>query len=250
MYLSLNGTIIPNHGYVVISDIGSAGDDTALLCYTNRPPPTGSRSSGGDWFAPDGTVVTLFGDDVPGLKRNRGPMVVRLYRNPATGPLEEGIYYCQIQDDAGTLHTADVGLYHNGKGWLEWEAIESSIQSCMHAVSGYTTISDGVILNVVSALNGTSPQFTLTCISTGGPATTVIWTRDNDTLTNGTETVLDNSTNAQYTHTLTVSGRLPGLYTCAVALSSDSANITIQGMQLYSFSFGITYRFPTSYLTS
>ena len=40
-------------------------------------------------------------------------------------------------------------------------------------------------------LSGASPQVTLTCISTGGPATTVTWTRDSDTVTEGTETVLD-----------------------------------------------------------
>ena len=34
VYLSLNGDIIPNHGYVLISDIGFT-DDTALLCHTN-----------------------------------------------------------------------------------------------------------------------------------------------------------------------------------------------------------------------
>ena len=36
VYLSLNGDIIRNHGYVVISDIGST-DNTALLCHTNHP---------------------------------------------------------------------------------------------------------------------------------------------------------------------------------------------------------------------
>ena len=73
---------------------------------------------------------------------------------------------------------------------------------------------------------------TLTCISTGGPATTVTWTRDSVTVTEGTETVLDDPVTAQYTHTLTVTGRLEGLYTCTVANdrpSSDSANITVQG---------------------
>ena len=40
-------------------------------------------------------------------------------------------------------------------------------------------------------LSGASPQFTLTCISTGGPVTTVTWTRDSDTVTEGAETVLD-----------------------------------------------------------
>ena len=77
-----------------------------------------------------------------------------------------------------------------------------------------------------------SPQFTLTCISTGGPATTVTWTRDSVTVTEGTETVLDNRVTAQYTHTLTVTGSLIGIYTCTVANnkpSNDSADFTVQG---------------------
>ena len=68
-----------------------------------------------------------------------------------------------------------------------------------------------------TGLTEASPQFTLTCISTGGPATTVTWTRDSVTVTEGTETVLDDPVTAQYTHTLTVTGRLGGLYTCTVA---------------------------------
>ena len=88
-------------------------------------------------------------------------------------------------------------------------------------------------LTVDSDLNGPSPQFTLTCISTGGPATTVTWTRDSVTVTEGTETVLDDPVTAQYTHTLTVTGRLGGLYTCTVANdkpSSFSASYTTEGM--------------------
>ena len=73
-------------------------------------------------------------------------------------------------------------------------------------------------------------MFTLTCISTGGPATTVTWTRDSVTVTEGTETVLDDPATAQYTHTLT--GSTAGVYTCTVANnkpSSDSANYTVPG---------------------
>ena len=61
----------------------------------------------------------------------------------------------------------------------------------------------------VSDLNGASPQFILTCISTGGPASTVTWTRDSATITQGTQTELNDPVTAQYTHTLTVAGRLP-----------------------------------------
>ena len=77
-----------------------------------------------------------------------------------------------------------------------------------------------------------SPQFTLTCISTGGPATTVTWTRDSATITEGTETLLNDPETAQYTHNLTVTERLGGLYTCTVSNkpSSASADITVEGI--------------------
>ena len=90
-----------------------------------------------------------------------------------------------------------------------------------------------MILTVDSDLNGASPQFTLTCISTSGPATTVTWTRDSGEVVGDTETVLDNPVTAQYTHTLTVTERLGGLYTCTVTNdkpSNDSANITVEGI--------------------
>ena len=95
-----------------------------------------------------------------------------------------------------------------------------------------------------SDLSGASPQFTLTCISTGGPATTVTWTRDSDTVTEGTETVLDDRVTAQYTHTLTVTGRLGGLYTCTVANdkpSSDSAQLNVQGIHACSVSLRMVH---------
>ena len=118
VYLSLNATIIPDHGYVVISDIGST-DDTALICHTNRSADfTNYRGfhSGGDWFAPDETTVSFDGNDVPGFRRNRSPMIVRLLRNTATDPPSEGIYHCLVKDDIFTLRTIDVGLYNSGEG--------------------------------------------------------------------------------------------------------------------------------------
>ena len=90
-----------------------------------------------------------------------------------------------------------------------------------------------MILTVVSDLNGASPQFNLTCISTGGPATTVTWTRDSGEVVGDNETVLNDPVNAQYTHTLNVTERLVGLYTCTVANnkpSNASATITIEGI--------------------
>ena len=100
-------------------------------------------------------------------------------------------------------------------------------------ILGVITIPGGIKFNLDSDLNRASPQFTLTCISTGGPATTVTWTRDSVTVTEGTETVLNDGTTSQYTHTLTVTGRLGGLYTCTVANnrpSEASAELTVEGI--------------------
>ena len=95
-------------------------------------------------------------------------------------------------------------------------------------------------------------QFTLTVISTGGPATTVTWTRGyydenyyryyynyyyyrSITVTEGTETVLNDPETANYTHTLTVTGRLGGNYTCTVANEalSNSSQLDVQGNEVY-----------------
>ena len=81
----------------------------------------------------------------------------------------------------------------------------------------------GITFTNYSDHNGASPQFTLTCISTGGPATTVSWTRDSATVMGNEITVLDNAVTAQYTHTLTVTGRTEGLYRCSVSNSKPSS---------------------------
>ena len=110
------------------------------------------------------------------------------------------------------------------------------LQNGSFCFTGDVTISGDITLTVLSDLNGPSPQFTLTCISTGGPATTVTWTRDYTTVTEGTETVLDDPVTAQYTHTLSVTGHLGGLYTCTVSNnkpSSASASITVTGNTLF-----------------
>ena len=120
VFLSLKGDIIPNHGYVNISNIGFS-DDTALLCNTDRPPD--GDHSGGDWFAPDGDKVSGITEspiDVPGFGRNRGSMVVRLLRDTDTGTPPEGIYRCSIMDADGNNSNVYVGLYNDGQGnfWL------------------------------------------------------------------------------------------------------------------------------------
>ena len=122
----------------------------------------------------------------------------------------------------------------------------------VHNTSGTIHLSDGIIFTPNNDLTGPSPQFTLTCNSTGGPATTVTWTRDSVTVTEGTETVLDDPVTAQYTHTLT--GSTAGVYTCTVANnkpSNDSAQIIVKGNGgINIVSKYILYLFPLSSFSS
>ena len=89
-------------------------------------------------------------------------------------------------------------------------------------VIGDVKISGGVVYIADSVPNGPNPQFNLTCATRGGPPTTVTWTRDSVIIAEGTKTVLKNPVTAQYTHTLTVTGRLGGLYTITVANNKPS----------------------------
>ena len=101
-------------------------------------------------------------------------------------------------------------------GWMPSKCI-----FIYHIIVGEVSIPDGMSFSLDSELTAEIPQFTLTCISTGGPATTVTWTRDPQEIAGGT-TVLDDSETLQYTHTLTVTGRLGGLYHCTVSNGKPS----------------------------
>ena len=89
--------------------------------------------------------------------------------------------------------------------------------------TGEVSIDGEVQFTLDSDLTAEPPEFTLTCISIEGPATSVVWTRDSTTvITEGTETVLNDQMAARYTHTLTVTGRLGGDYVCNVSNSISS----------------------------
>ena len=78
--------------------------------------------------------------------------------------------------------------------------------------------------------NADPPVFTLTCTSTGGPATTVSWRRDGTMLSDDNNhdimSQVTDPVTATYTHTLTVTGRLVGEYQCTVSNIRTPSGIT------------------------
>ena len=75
-------------------------------------------------------------------------------------------------------------------------------------------------------------QFLLTCISTGGPATTVTWTRDSASAVGLIDTVVVDGVTGTSNNTLLVTGREEGLYTCTVSnrvSNESSASLNVAG---------------------
>ena len=80
------------------------------------------------------------------------------------------------------------------------------------------------------------PEFTLTCRSEGGPATTVAWERNGDTLGEGdnmietSQVIVKFTRNTVYENRLRVRGREEGSYRCTV--SNDFGHDSLASTQI------------------
>ena len=122
VFLSINGTNIPNNSYVMSFDIGIGG--TGLLCNTDRSDccrgsdhPSGTAQ--GRWYLLNGNEVMSFtAEDMARpepdnfFSRSRGTGVVRLTRN--NNPTDRGRFRCEIPDADGDTVT----LYVNIGEWF------------------------------------------------------------------------------------------------------------------------------------
>jgi len=85
---------------------------------------------------------------------------------------------------------------------------------------GQVMISGAINFQLDTEPNTDHPVFTLTCTSTGGPATTVSWTKGDNTLISRSR--VTDTESATYVHTLRVTGRQEGSYSCSVSNSRTS----------------------------
>ena len=96
---------------------------------------------------------------------------------------------------------------------------------------GGPRIQGDIQFQLTSEVGAATPVFTLTCTSTGGPATIVSWQRDGVVVSGGITELTDPVT-ATYTNTLTVTGRETGSYNCVVKNNRSSATsqrLLVQG---------------------
>ena len=119
----MNGAIIPNHGFVLLDNIGESHE--SLLCLTNltaccRTPH--STAALGDWFYPNATAVPNMVIDAQGLRwdfyRTRGQMMVLMHRRRGG---VTGMYRCDMPDQNENPHRLYVGVYTANTGGYSQE---------------------------------------------------------------------------------------------------------------------------------
>ena len=95
---------------------------------------------------------------------------------------------------------------------------------------------------LTTELIAATPVFTLTCNSSGGPATTVTWERDTVELMDDDQYTISqivvDTVQAEYSNQLTVTGRLTGNYECTV---SNDRGGTFRRLEIESKFVGLIY---------
>ena len=180
---------------MTLNEIGE--DSASLFCLTNKTDCCRSSDTPqgivviGHWYFPNGSSVknTISGDN---MYRDRGPSFVRLQRR--NNAQTTGVFHCEVPDASGTSQSLYVGVYPVNSG-------SPSITSLVYNPS----------------------TLTLTCTSTGGPATTVTW-RKNGAVVEVDGTTYDQSQRVVDTRTATYDNVLSsadianfvGMFSCSV----------------------------------
>ena len=251
------GDVLPNHSYVPFARVEHDGTDYGVECHTDLPTCCAKQQGNpaGAWYFPNGDRLSFNQLSDAHTYMRRLPQKVVLYQRQAGSAKHSGIYQCLVP----TLSSSSgekmvyVGIYrgNDGKKIFNTQVLLSVIKlssiplslinvlflliSCILCNLGDLQIRDDISFNLVWKIAAGPPVFILTCISTGGPATTVSWFRDSNNVSGGI-TMLDNTVTSQYTHILTVTGRLGGLYECSVSNTKPSTavtNITVHGMFIH-----------------
>ena len=98
-------------------------------------------------------------------------------------------------------------------------------------IVGAPVISEEISFKALTIEDAITPMFTLTFTSSGGPASSVVWTRDCVPLPSDTKHVLSltllDQESATYQHSLTVTDGASGVYKCIVINGKGSASVAM-----------------------
>ena len=169
----------------------------------------------------DGNTLSSNGDWIVDNPKNR-PGVLQL-RTRSLNTTDQGIYTCTVPDSNGNQIIISIGLYLTG-----FSGEKQYFVTLLH----HMIISNLTEGPTISNLTYQEENRTMTCVSTGSPATTVSWIKDGQNLITDDSTdytltqTITNRVSSTYSNVLTVSEgvSVAGTYNCTVTndLGSDS----------------------------
>ena len=220
---SLRGQSYPNHGLVLIDDIGETDmtdldPNNGLNCVSDL---TNCCSSGdrGEFDFPDGSVVPRLDGIRNGYYRTRAADRNILNRQDGT---VEGLFQCRIRTQASPslLQEFYIGVYDENSG--TYNMFRKVLIMYNHVFS---------YLGVPRVTDMTTNGLNLTCTSTGGPATRVTWRRNCVVLSNNAmfqqSQLVTQTQTATYQNILVIDSAVTerdGVYTCSVTNARGYSN--------------------------
>ncbi|CAI8012110.1 hypothetical protein GBAR_LOCUS7771, partial [Geodia barretti] len=175
--------------------------DRALKCVTDSVNCCNNTDVGG-WRDESGRPVYQGADGTTCLYVTRGDGVISLHRKRGCTDHTSGLWRCDIPDSSGEVQS----LY--------------TYISIIRSQGQLVLLSMNFTLH--TELRASVPEFTISCRTHGGPATTVQWTVNGvpvqeDRYHETSQLILDTSLNSVYDNRLRVRGRRNGTYNCTIS---------------------------------
>ena len=208
--------VLPNNSYILYSNITTG--DRALKCVTDSADCC-TDPDVGNWR---GRAVQQRANGATCPYVTRGQGEVSLNRIGCVP--DAGLWRCDIPDSSGVIQSLYIYIGSGGtsrtpKGEL---LLYGMIMMTMTCYFTGTLRSSSMSFTLHTEPRESPPEFSLTCRSEGGPATTVSWQRNGHSVQEDSDhqtsqVIANTSHNSVYENKLRVRGREGGDYSCTVS---------------------------------
>ena len=198
---------LDNNSYISIDQISDGRN--ALKCMTDNVDCCNDTSVG-NWRDVRGSPVQEGRAGSSCLYVTRGDGEISLNRNSDCIPHISGLWRCDISDSSGDNQSLYIYISNSTKGSMN--STENIYTGQLVNLSLHFTLHTDPRAEV--------PEFTISCRTYGGPATTVIWTLNDSLISvdgNTSQVILDTSYKSVFDNRLLVKGRKTGSYNCKVS---------------------------------
>ena len=208
----------PNNSVINYKDIGTR--DYALKCVTNTSIDCCNDASVGNWRDVRGSPVQEGRNGTSCLYVTRGDGEISLNRKSGCTDHTSGLWRCATPDSSGDMQILYI--------YISKSRSLGSLKSVSHnytiilLITGQLNTSVSMTFTLHTGLRTSVPEFTISCRTHGGPATTVQWrvngvSVEEDSDHETSQIILDASHNSVYDNKLRVRGRTSGNYSCSIS---------------------------------